>query len=61
MQNWREWKIGDKVKYSWNEFAGKGSLIGLLTIQEEDHAIVEAEDMHLWLDDDTKDMFRKIS
>ena len=38
---WREWGIGDIIRYSWNEFDGKGSIIGRLTIKETDHGIVE--------------------
>ena len=31
MSNWREWKIGDTIRYSWNEFDGSGSTVGIVT------------------------------
>lgn len=33
--------------------AGKG----IITEVHEDHAIMEADGMHLWIDDDTAEMF----
>lgn len=56
--DWKDWPIGSKVIYYWNEFDGSGSMKGILTAKEDDHSIVEAEDLKLWLDDDTADMFR---
>lgn len=61
MNNWKEWEIGDKIKWNWQEFDGKGCMIGILIKKESDHAIVKADDMNLWLDDDTSDMFKKVS
>lgn len=61
MKNWRNWSVGDKIKWSWDEFDGKGSVIGVLTSKENDHAIVEADGMHLWVDDIMQDMFQKVS
>ena len=58
--NWREWSIGDRIKWSWDEWDGKGSVIGIFAAKEEDHAIVEADGMRLWVDDGTQDMFCKI-
>lgn len=60
MGNWREWKIGDKIKYSWNEFDGSGSTIGIVTEVDKDHIIVRADDMNLWCEDFNCDMFQKI-
>ena len=56
---WRKWKVGDRVKDTVNDFDGRGSWNGTLTEMHEDHAIVEADGMHLWLDDDTADMFQR--
>ena len=61
MNNWRVWQVGDKIKYSWDEFDGKGSLIGTLTEAAADHAIVRAEGMNLWVEDFNADMFERIS
>lgn len=61
MQNWKEWKIGDQIKWSWNEFDGKGSMIGTLTEVYDDHAIMVAEGLDIWIDDCFSDMFEKIS
>ena len=60
MENWRNWNIGDKIRWSWEEFDGKGSTVGVLTSKEEDHAIVEADGMDLWVDDIMQDMFCKV-
>ena len=60
MSNWREWKIGDTIRYSWNEFDGSGSTVGIVTEVETDHIIVRADDMNLWCEDFNCDMFQKI-
>lgn len=60
MNNWNKWEIGDKIKWKWEEWDGKGSMIGILVEKEADHAIVKANNMNLWLDNDTSDMFEKI-
>lgn len=60
MSNWREWKIGDTIRYSWNEFDGSGSTVGFVTEVEADHIIVRADDMNLWCEDFNCDMFQKI-
>ena len=60
MSNWRNWSVGDKIRWSWNEFDGKGSVTGVLTQKEQDHAIVEADGMRLWVDDDMQEMFCKV-
>ena len=60
MSKWREWKLGDTIKYSWNEFDGSGSTVGTVTEIEADHIIVRADDMNLWCEDFNCDMFQKI-
>ena len=59
--NWREWQIGDVIKFSWNEFDGCGSCIGKVITKEPDHLIVLSDDVHLWVDDDFKEMFVKLN
>ena len=61
MSNWRSWNIGDTIRYSWNDFDGHGSLLGTLAEMHEDHAIVKADGMNLWLSDETADMFSRES
>ena len=58
---WRLWKIGDTIRYSWNDFDGHGSLLGILAEMHEDHAIVRADGMSLWVCDETADMFSRES
>lgn len=53
MTDWRTWKKGRKTTWHWNEFDGSGSREGIITEVNEDHAIMEADGMHLWIDDDT--------
>lgn len=57
MMNWRMWPIGSEVIFHWEEFDGSGKEKGILTEQNEDHAIVEANGVNYWIDDDNKDMF----
>lgn len=57
MADWRTWKKGRKTTWHWNEFDGSGSREGIITEVHEDHAIMEADGMHLWIDDDTAEMF----
>ena len=57
MDDWKRLHVGDKVVYHWNEFDGKGEMVGTVTEVEPDHVIVLADSMNLWLDDDTKNMF----
>lgn len=61
MQNWKLWNIGDAILYHWDEFDGKGSLLGILVEKHEDHAIVEAAGMHLWVSNETIDLFKHIA
>ena len=57
MADWRTWKKGRKTTWHWDEFDGSGSREGIITEVHEDHAIMEADGMHLWIDDDTAEMF----
>lgn len=54
---WRKWKVGDSVLYTYNEFDGHGSCMGTVTEIHPDHAIVKANGMNLWCDDDTAHHF----
>ena len=57
MADWRTWKKGERQHgtgmNSMEAEAGKG----IITEVNEDHAIMEADGMHLWIDDDTAEMF----
>ena len=56
-EGWKSWNVGDRVKYTYEEFGGSGSYDGTITEKFEDHLIMECDfpdnDMHLWIDDIT--------
>lgn len=56
-KDWRNWKVGRKTVWETHEFDGDSRHEGILTEKHEDHAIVEADGMQLWLDDDFLYMF----
>ena len=56
-KNWRNWKIGRPTIYETHEFDGDCSFKGTITKIEDDHALMEADGMRLWIDDDTQYMF----
>ena len=55
--DWKNLKLGDPILYYGQEFDGKFSFNGYVEKIFEDHVIVKADGMDLWLDDDTKDLF----
>lgn len=57
-KDWRNWQVGRKTVWETHEFDGDSICEGVLTEKHEDHAIVEADGMRLWLDDDFAYMFR---
>jgi hypothetical protein len=57
-KDWRNWPVGRKTVWETHEFDGDSVIEGVLTEKHEDHAIVEADGMRLWLDDDFAYMFR---
>jgi hypothetical protein len=57
-KDWRNWKPGRPTVYEYHEFDGCGSLKGIITETAADHAIMEADGMRLWIDDDMEYMFR---
>ncbi len=57
MADWKTWKKGRKTTWKWDDFDGSGSCEGIITEVAEDHAIMEADGMHLWIDDSTAEMF----
>lgn len=59
--SWRDWNVGDKVRWSTNDFDGKVNVVGEVTDKEDDHLIVSADGMKLWVDDDTASSFHKES
>lgn len=58
MDNWRTWKVGQKVIHTVNEFDGYMQMQGVVTEVHSDHAIVRANGMNLWVEDFNADMFR---
>lgn len=59
MKEWRNLELGETVTWHWNDFDGKGSVTGTITEVEKDHAILRADGMNLWIDDDTKENFTR--
>ena len=57
MADWKTWKKRRKTTWRWDDFDGSGSCEGIITEVAEDHAIMEADGMHLWIDDSTAEMF----
>ena len=57
-KDWRNWNIGRVTIYETHEFDGDSITQGIITEIYFDHAILTADDMHLWIDDDTQFMFR---
>lgn len=57
---WNNYKVGDRIEYSWNEFDGTGKLRGKIIEVAEDYAIAECDGMKLWIDEDTEYQFRRI-
>ncbi|MCH4034737.1 MAG: hypothetical protein LKE85_12215 [Lachnospiraceae bacterium] len=57
-KDWRNWKPGRQTVYEYHDFDGYGVLKGVITETAANHAIMEADGMHLWIDDDTGYMFR---
>lgn len=51
--SWKNWNIGDTIKWIVDEFDGHMERIGKVTQIFEDHVIVEADGMNLWVDKDT--------
>lgn len=57
-KDWRNWFIGRKTIFEVHDFDGDSITVGRITSVHSDHAIMEADGMHLWIDDDTIFMFR---
>ena len=57
-KNWRNWNVGRITIYETHEFDGDSITQGVITEVHSDHAILTADGMHLWIDDDTQFMFR---
>lgn len=56
-RDWHKWKVGRVTIHHYEEFDGSGRIRGIITEAHEDHAIMEAEGMQLWIDDFMADMF----
>ena len=59
--SWRDWNIGDTIRYHWKDFEGEGEYTGTVARTYSDHLIVAVEDMKLWVDDNTANMFSRVS
>lgn len=57
-KDWRNCNIGRVTIYETHEFDGDSITQGIITEIYSDHAILTADDMYLWIDDDTQFMFR---
>lgn len=59
LKNWREQKIGNKVRYTWNEFDGCGSEVCEVTSVDDVRLIASHNGLNYWCDDDTMEMFEE--
>ena len=57
-KDWRNWTIGRPTIWEYHDFDGYGTHTGFITEVAEDHALMEADGMKLWIDDDSVYMFR---
>ena len=60
MLDFRTVKIGDRVKFTVDDFDGRIEREGIVVKAEDDHAIVYADGMDLWFDDTTAYQFEMI-
>lgn len=60
-KNWKSWQLGDSIEWYGTEFDGSFSYIGNVIKKFDDHLIVFADGMSLWVDDDTISQYRKIN
>lgn len=58
--NWRKAVVGVEVRYSWYDFDGSGSAVGVVVEVASDHVIVRANGMSLWVDDSNAEMFEEV-
>ncbi|MGL4283996.1 MAG: hypothetical protein ACRCSI_10440 [Eubacterium aggregans] len=56
-KDWRNWPVGRQSIFEVHDFDGDNITIGKISETYSDHAIMEADDMHLWIDDDFLYMF----
>lgn len=52
-KDWRTLKKGDKLSYFSSAFDGETSFEGVVSDVDHQRAIILADGMHLWCDDDT--------
>lgn len=61
MRNWRGLKIGDKVRFIWDDFDGHGEKICVVIEVTRDRVLAKpADEPPYWIDDDTAYMFRRV-
>lgn len=56
--SWRNYRVGDNLRYFGEEFDGKWDLPCTVTDVFNDHAIADYEGTKLWIDDMSAHMFR---
>lgn len=57
---WREWTVGERVTYEYNDFDGSGKIPCYISSVHNDHAIaMDADAIRYWVDNDTEHMFHK--
>jgi len=57
-KDWRNWSIGRLTIWEYHDFDGYGQHVGFISEIYDDHAIMEADGMKLWIDDTSVYMFR---
>ena len=51
-KDWRNWEVGRPTIWAGRDFDGSWYFEGVITEKHEDHLILEADGMHIWIDDD---------
>ena len=59
--DYRTLRPGDRVVYRYDDFDGSGELLGAVKEVAEDHVLIGADGMDLWLDDDNSYMFSRVA
>lgn len=61
MKNYKEYKVGQRVVYSWNEFDGKGSENGTVIGYDDDNDVIVKTDsgLTLLIFDESEYMFER--
>jgi len=57
VKDWKQLRLGESVIYYGKEFDGVFKEEGYVNEISDNHIIVKANGMNLWLDDDTESLF----